>query len=49
MIAMILPRPYIPLDSRLRGNDGGLDVCIPLTPLRKRRGEIPRCARNDMV
>ena len=28
MIAMMLPRPYIPLDSRLRGNDGGLDVGI---------------------
>ena len=41
---MMLPRPS-PLDSRLCGNDV---VCIPLTPLRKRRGEVPRCARNDM-
>ena len=38
MIAMMLPRPYIPLDSRLRENDGGLDVGIPLAPLRFAKG-----------
>ena len=27
-----------PLDSRLRGNDGGLGVCIPLAPLRCAKG-----------
>ncbi len=48
MIAMMLPRPYIPLDSRLRGNDGGLGVCIPLAPLRFAKGERLGCARNGV-
>ena len=38
MIAMMLPRPYIPLDSRLRENDWGLGVGIPLAPLRFAKG-----------
>ncbi len=29
---------WVGVDSRLRGNDGGLDVCIPLAPLRFAKG-----------
>ena len=47
--------PHPPVDTCLRRNDmcslsaGGFSgsACIPLAPLRKRRGEIPRYARND--
>ena len=46
MIAMMFPIPYIPLDSRLRENDVWAS---PWPPYALRRGEVPRCARNDMV
>ena len=44
-IAMIFPsRPlWIPACA------GMTCGCIPLAPYAVRRGEIPRCARNDMV